>query len=332
VLEIDAEDEIGLGYAYATRPRHARAIQALLGDLAEALIGQPVDDIRAVWANLARHLECGGRTGIAVMALGAVDMALWDLLGKRAGMPMHRLLGAVTDRVPVYATARRGAEVDDLLDQARTCAAAGYAGFKVRLGSSDPRRDLALVERLQADLAGEIELMADAGGAWSAGDAITIGRQLAALGINWLEDPVVGSDLEGTGRVREALDLRVATGKQLFNRGGFVRLVEGRNADAVVADVVRCGGPSQFMQVATLAEAHHLPISSRAYTEVSAQLLAACANASMVEHRPGWWDRLIEEPAQVRDGAVVLSDRPGLGFEFAERTLSEFADDPVVLP
>lgn len=328
LLELDVGDFVGVGYAFAFLPGHARGIREVLRDLVATLVGRPVDDVRAIWGELWRRLDFIGRTGLGAIALGAVDMALWDLLGKRAGLPLYRLLGAASERLPVYASGGWFTyEKEELVEEAHEFAAAGYSGYKVKVGHQDPRVDVDRVEHLLGGVAGEIDVMVDANQSWSPEQGIAIGRELQAMGVAWLEEPVSSGDVEGSARVREALAIPLAAGESVFTRDGFVRLIEARGADVLMPNVARCAGPSQFLAVATLAEAHHLPISSHTYTEVSAHLMAACPNAGLVEHIPGWWDELFDEAPRVRDGTIGPSDAPGLGITFAERAVRDFSVD-----
>lgn len=330
VLELDAGDAVGVGYVFAFLPHHARGIRAIVTDLAETLLGRELDNVRAIWSELWRRINFVGQSGISVMALAAIDMALWDLLGKCANMPMYRMLGAVRESLPVYASGGwMTYSKPELAEEGRAFAEAGFAGYKIKIGHADPRTDLERIEHLASAVGGEIDVMVDVNQSWRVDQAIAIGRELEALGVAWFEEPVAADDLEGNARVCDALDITVASGESAFARDGFKRLIEGRAADVVMPNVARCGGPSQFMQVATLADARHLPVSSHTYTEVSAHLMAACPNAGLVEYIPGWWDDLFEEAPTVRNGAIALPDRPGLGLTFAERALHDFSVDAV---
>lgn len=331
LLELDVGDAIGVGYAFAFLPQHARGIRAVLHDFAEVLVGRSVANVRAIWGELLGRLDFIGQTGLGVIALAAVDMALWDLLGKRAEMPLYRLLGAVADSLPVYASGGWFTyEKDELVEEAHEFAAAGFSGYKIKIGHKDPRIDVDRVGHLVGAVGGEIDVMVDVNQAWSCEQAIAVGRELQELGVTWIEEPVAARDLEGSARVREALEARLAAGESVFTRDGFARLIDGRGADVLMPNVARCGGPSQFMQVATLAESRHLPISSHTFTEVSAHLMAACPNAGMVEYIPGWWDELFDEAPRVRDGVIAPGDAPGLGITFAERAIRDFSVDSVV--
>jgi mandelate racemase len=328
LLELDVGDAVGIGHAFAFLPRQADAIRTMVIDLAETLVGQPVDAVRAVWADLWARINFVGQSGVAVMALGTLDTALWDLLAQRAGMPLHRMLGAVRSALPVYASGGWFTySKEELAEEAQALAEQGFAGYKIKIGHPDWRIDVDRVEYVMNAVGGSIPLMVDANQAWSVDRAISVGRILASLGVSWYEEPVAVQDVDGSARVTAAVDVPLATGETVFTRHGFQPLIEKRAADVLMPNVVRCGGPSQFMHVAGLAHTHRIPVSSHTYTEVSAHLMAACPNASMVEYIPGWWDGLFDDPPPIRAGVIQLPDRPGLGFTFAERALRDHSVD-----
>ena len=332
LVELDAGEATGSGHAFAFLPRQADAIMALVVDFAETLVGRPVDHVRGIWSELWRRINFVGQSGIAVMALGAVDTALWDLLAQRGGMPLHRLLGAAHADLPVYASGGWFTYAkEELVEEAHALAERGYRDYKIKVGHPDPRIDIERVEHLRAALGDQVRVMVDANQSWTVEQAIAAGRAFAELGVSWYEEPVAAHDVEGSARVAAAVDVPLASGETIFTRNGFRPLIESQAADVVMANVVRCGGPSQFMQVAMLADSHRLPVSSHTYTEVSAHLMAACPNAGMVEHIPGWWDELFADPPAIRDGRILLPDRPGLGFGFSERALHDLAVDPVAV-
>jgi mandelate racemase len=328
LLELDVGDAVGIGHAFAFIPRQADAIRTIVVDLAETLVGQPVDRVRAVWADLWARINFVGQSGVTVMALAALDTAIWDLLAQRAGMPLYRMLGAVRSTLPVYASGGWFTySKDELVEEALAFAQQGYAGYKIKIGRPDWRTDIARGEHVLDRIGDRIPLMVDANQAYSVERAIAVGRALASLGISWYEEPVAVQDVDGSARVTAAVDVPLATGETVFTRFGFQPLIERRAADVLMPNVVRCGGPSQFLHVASLADAHRLPVSSHTYTEVSAHLMAACPNAGMVEYIPGWWDVLFDDPPIIRAGVIQLPDRPGLGFGFAEKAMREFSID-----
>lgn len=228
--------------------------------------------------------------------------------------------------MPVYATGGwMSYGVDELVEEARQFAAAGFAGYKLKVGHADWRVDVERVRRVAEAVGDDLILMVDANQGFTPERAIAAGTALAELGVSWFEEPVAAEDIEGTARVSAALDLQVVVGESVFTSHGFRPLLERGAADLLMLDVMRCGGTSEFLRVAAMAHAFDVVVSSHAFTELSAPAMAASANAGMVEYIPGWTELLFEDAPAIEDGRLELSDRPGLGFGFSERTIRDFS-------
>jgi L-alanine-DL-glutamate epimerase-like enolase superfamily enzyme len=325
LLELASHEFTGHGYAFAFDPAQADAIYALVAGLAASLLGHSVEQVRGVWERLRRDLGFVGQ-GAAMMALAVIDSAMWDLLGQRANTPLYLLLGGCTDSLGVYASGGWFTySKEELAEEATRFAAEGYQGYKIKVGHEDWRTDVERVEYILSAVGDSIPVMVDANQAWPLKTALAAGRALHALGVDWLEEPVTAGDLQGHARLTASLDIRVATGESVFGRDEFSRLIDARAADVVMPNMMRLGGPSQVMQVANFADLRAVEVSSHTLMEVSAHVMAACPNAALVEHIPGWWDTLFEGAPEVRDGRVRLTRRPGLGFTFAERAIRDFS-------
>jgi len=170
-----------------------------------------------------------------------------------------------------------------------------------------------------------IPVMVDANQAWTVKNAVAAAHALAPLGVDWLEEPVPAEDVDGSAQVAAAVAMRVAAGESIFSLAGFRDIIERRGADILMPNVVRLGGPGKFMEVASLADAYGLQVSSHTFTEVSAHLMAACINGGLVEYIPGWWDEVFEGAPEIDQGRIRLSDRAGLGFRFAEKVIHDWS-------
>jgi L-alanine-DL-glutamate epimerase-like enolase superfamily enzyme len=266
-----------------------------------------------------------GHTGLAVMALSAVDTACWDLAARGASQPLFRYLGGDTTRVPTYASSGLWIDysVDDLLREAEAFRAQGHRAMKMRVGRPDHEEDVERVRILRDALGDDVALLADVNQGWDEPTAIRIGRRLEALGLYWLEEPLPYEDLEGCGRVAAALDMRIATGESDYGSLAMKRHLEARAADVLMPDLQRMGGPTEFMRAVTLCQAWHQPVSSHLFTETSAHLLAAAPNALILEHM-AWWQDLFTEPLTIDGGCVVLGEKPGIGVELSPSALKRF--------
>jgi L-alanine-DL-glutamate epimerase-like enolase superfamily enzyme len=315
---------VGSGYCFAFGRRKAAALAALVEDFAEVYRGRTAAP-QARFAEAWRGMHFIGHTGLALMALSALDTACWDVAARAANQPLFRYLGGDRTRVPTYASSGLWIDysVDDLLREAEAFRAQGHRAMKMRVGRSDPEEDVERVRILRDALGGDAALLADVNQGWDEPTAIRIGRRLEPHGLYWLEEPLPYEDLEGCARVAAALDMRIATGETDYGSLAVKRHLEARAADVLMPDLQRMGGPSEFMRAAALCQAWHQPVSSHLFTETSAHLLAAAPNALILEHM-AWWQDLFTEPLTIDGGCVVLSERPGIGVDLSQPALKRF--------
>lgn len=318
LVEIEAEGLTGQGAALTLSPEHARSVCEVAADLAAELRDRDSGEVRDHWQRLRHRLNLTGRTGIGLLALCALDTALWDLLAQEAGLPLYRLLGASRRELPVYAQPGwLSTPVEQLIEEALAYRDQGYRFYKLRVGSSDWRSDVARVSRVREAVGAGLALLVDANQGWSRIEALAAARALDGLGLTWIEEPVDADDIEGCAQVAAAIETPVAAGESRFGTAGMLPLIEQRAASILMPDLQHCGGPTGFLQVATQAELAGLPISNHLFTQVSVHLLAACPNALIVEWMPGWWDDLFDRPLDVVDGKIRPPERPGIGYRFS---------------
>jgi L-alanine-DL-glutamate epimerase-like enolase superfamily enzyme len=315
---------VGSGYGFAFGPRKAAALAALVEDFAEIYRGHAAAP-QARFAEAWRGMHFIGHTGLALIALSALDSACWDLAARGAEQPLFRYLGGDRTRVPTYASSGLWIDysIDEMLREAEAFRAQGHRAMKMRVGRSDPEQDVERVRIVRDALGGDAALLADVNQGWDEATAIRIGRRLEPHGLYWLEEPLPYDDLEGCARVAAALDMRIATGETDYGSLGMKRHLEARAADVLMPDLQRMGGPSEFMRAAALCQAWHQPVSSHLFTETSAHLLAALPNALILEHM-SWWQDLFTEPLTIDGGCVVLSEKPGIGLDLSQSALKRF--------
>lgn len=313
----DADGVEGTGYTY-TVGKGGGAILALLQEpLAAALAGADAEAPEAARVRLEAMLHWGGRGGATALALSAVDMALWDLFGRRAGRPLWRLLGGHDPSVACYAGGvDLGFTVDELKRQADGFLEAGHRAIKMKVGRPNLSEDVARVEAMRRHLGEDFPLMADANMKWKVHEAVAAARALAPYRLVWLEEPIDPDDFEGHRRVVEEGGVPIATGENLRSVAEFRRLIAGGGVSFPEPDVTNCGGVAAFMKVAHLAEAFHLPVTSHGAHDATVHCLAATSAASFLEIHGFSLDPWIAEPVVVREGRVTAPDRPGHGIAF----------------
>lgn len=294
-----------------------------------------------IWHRVYNLLRDHGQKGMPLQALSGVDIALWDIAGKVHGVPLYRLLGgAFRERIPVYGYGMMLQRVPDLKErfaaESAAIKAAGYGAMKMKIGI-DPRTDIELVEYVRDAIGDETGLMVDANHAYTAREAIPIGRELEALGVDWFEEPVAPEDRQGYRDLCTALDMPIAGGEGEFTRWGFRDLIRERCVDVLQPEVCGLGGITEYLKVRALAEAHFLPIVNHVWGSAVAvatnmHLLAALPDLPGAAHpvqpmleydtTPNRFrEELLTEPLrvgeQVREsgGTVALPGGPGLGIE-----------------
>jgi L-alanine-DL-glutamate epimerase-like enolase superfamily enzyme len=319
LVEVQADGLVGQGAALTLHRGQAEAVVAVIADLAGTLIGRDAGAVRQHWQDMRRRLSLVGTAGIGALALSAIDTALWDLLGKRAAMPLFRMLGADRRPFPVYVQGGwLSMSPDEIVAEANAFYDMGFRYYKMRAGSSDWWQDVARVTHVREAVGDRMQLLVDVNQGWAPPDAERAARALDDLGLYWLEEPVQATDLRGTAAIAEAIATPLAAGESLPGARAFSELVALGAADVAMPDLGHCGGVTGLLQVASALEATGTPISPHLFTEASAHILCASSTALILEYMPGWWDGLFEEPLEFEDGALAPPDRPGIGFTLRE--------------
>jgi L-alanine-DL-glutamate epimerase-like enolase superfamily enzyme len=313
----DADGAEGVGYTF-TVGRNGGAIHDILArEVPEILAGEDADLIERLWLKLWWALHYGGRGGPTVLAISAVDMALWDLKAKRAGTALWRLLGGHDPKVPCYAGGiDLDLPLDALLRQTDGNLEKGFRAIKMKVGRPRLAEDVERVRAMRAHLGDGFPLMADANMKWTADQAIRAARAFAPYDLTWLEEPVIPDDVTGHARVAAEGGLPVASGENLRSLWDFKQLIAAGGVTYPEPDVTNCGGVTVFMKIARLAEAFNLPVTSHGAHDVTVQLLAACPNRSYLEAHGFGLERYVAEPLVLDEGFALAPDRPGHGIAF----------------
>jgi L-alanine-DL-glutamate epimerase-like enolase superfamily enzyme len=301
-VTLEAGGCTGLGWTYSSRA----AAAVVEDELAPHVLGRSALDVTDGWSAMRRAVRNLGSTGMAMQAISAVDVAWWDLKARLLGVPLGDLLGRCRDEVPVYGSGGFTTLDDDgLADQVDGWAQAGCTAMKIKIGESwgsDPERDLQRARQLRRLAPEGTQLMVDANGGYTVGEAVRVGDRLDDLGVVWFEEPVSSDDLAGLAAVREALTSDVAAGEYAATPDDVTALLPV--VDCLQLDATRCGGYTGWLRGATLAEAAHLQVSAHCAPSLHAVVAAAVPNLRHVE----WFvDHARLEP-QLLDGIPEVSD------------------------
>ena len=308
---------IGENLVFTLHDKRTKVLRQMIDELGALAVGRDAGHIADFWARAWKDINFVGHTGIPVMAISAIDGALWDALGKSKHTPLYRLLGGARTSVPAYHSGGLWLSQSEgkLIAEAETFMSLGFKAMKMRLGSPDPAVDAARVRALRKAVGPSITLMADANQSLTVPAAIRLGRMIEECQLAWFEEPVPAYDLQGSADVAAALDTPIASGETEYTRYGFRRMIELGSADVLMPDLQRVGGVSEFMCVGHMARAYDLPVSSHLFPETSLQLLCALSNATYLEYMP-WFSKLYNETLDIRDGMATVAERPGWGFTF----------------
>jgi L-rhamnonate dehydratase len=338
IVEIfTSNGHVGIGNAALAPPITKQVIDLYLKPL---LLGADPWDIEFLWQLMYRKTMAFGRKGIGMTAISAVDIALWDILGKSAKQPVYRLLGGKTKpRIPVYASRLYSIKLSDLAAEAKRYKKEGYKAMKLRFGwgptdgAAGMQRNLELVRTVRESVGDEIDVMADAYMGWTLDYAKRMLPLLEPFHLRWLEEPVIPDDIHGYAELKSYGRIPISGGEHEFTLYGFRELLEARAVDYIQFDTNRVGGISQARKIAALAEAHSVPVIPHAGQMHNYHVVMASLNSPMAEYFPIvdvevgnelFWYIFDGEP-KAKDGFIDLrEDIPGLGLTINEKALAKF--------
>lgn len=277
-------EQVGTGWTYGPP-----ACAAVVHDqLADVVLGTDVLDVGRAADAMVRRVRNAGRPGVAGYALSAVDVALWDLKARLLGLPLHRLLGAVRDEVPVYGSG--GFTTYDegrLREQLRGWAVVQrIPRVKIKIAESwggVPQRDLARIAQARDIVGPDVELFVDANGGYDRKQAVRVLQAASDCDVRWFEEPVSSDDLVGLRQVRGAVRADVTAGEYGCDLAYFRRMCAADAVDCLQADASRCGGITEWLRVAAVAAAHQLQISGHCAPHLHVHAAAAVPNLRHLE-------------------------------------------------
>jgi L-alanine-DL-glutamate epimerase-like enolase superfamily enzyme len=319
------------GWGYTSTLSHGdRAITSIIDEIyAPLLTGEDPLDTQRLWQRMYwSDSHWVGRSGIAHMALAAVDIALWDLKAKALGVPLYKLIGGhKPGEVRAYNTdgGWLNFEVSRLVEEMSALLAQGYAGVKMKIGSPDPRTDIARVRAVREALGPDVDLMVDVNQLWDRTTALAWAPRFEEFGIGWLEEPLDPDDVEGHALLARATRTPIALGEHVYTRTQFREFISRAGIGIVQADCTRLGGVTEWLAVAEMALAHHVPVIPHHadMMRVHQHLGAGHAASPMIECIP-WLQELFEEPADIVDGTFRVPPTPGASTTFAPAMFQRF--------
>jgi galactonate dehydratase len=296
------------------------------------LIGADPDAVNLHWNRMYRSMAGRGQiTGFMLDAMAGIDMALWDIKGKAAGLPVCRLLGGpCREKLPLDVSGLRGPTREARAGMAREFYGQGYAAIKVYIGKG-PEADLEEIAALRNAVGKDKRLLTDAQWSYTEPQAERVGKVLENLGVEWFETPVLPENLTGQARLAAALQIPVTAGESMRTRFEFRPWFEQGALDIAQPDVARCG-VTEARRIAEMADAYHIPVALHLGLSLGVanaatwHVAAALSNFYIQEIHPPLVDlsnKFFREPLLIENGQAIVPTRPGLGIEVDREALSK---------
>jgi L-alanine-DL-glutamate epimerase-like enolase superfamily enzyme len=284
-------------------------VKFIMDELVPQVIGEDPFLVRGIRDKLWRFTEYHGSFGLGLFGIAAIDIALWDLMGKAVGLPVWRLLGAHRDRVPTYAMVGwLNWDIDELQRISIKAIEQGFQGVKVKVGSPTLDEDVRRIEAVRSAIGPGPKLMVDANQVFSVAEALRRGRVYQELGCFWFEEPIRADDIDGLAHLSSRLDIPIASGENQYGKRQFRDLFQKQAVDIVQPDLRRAGGVTECFEVGIMAGAFNIPYASHG-GGVHLHVLAALPNTLYME------SGLLPEDGSIKlvDGCYPMPEAPGFG-------------------
>jgi mandelate racemase len=325
LLDLDTDEGVvGRSYLFALGKHNLAPIAKLVEAMAAMIEGDEVAPfdlerkLREKYALLGVH-------NIVLFAIAGIDMAAWDAIGQALGQPLVRLLGAAPRPVPAYNSKGLGIMADkELVKEAAELVDEGFRAVKLRLGRPDADADLNALRAVKKQIGPEVALMVDFNQGLSVAEAIRRGRMIDDEGgVYWIEEPIRADDFSGCNQIRREIRTPIQIGENFMGPEQMAQALAAGACDYVMPDAERIGGVTGWMRAAALAQAAGVEMSSHLFPEVSCHLLAATPTCHWLEY-VDWADAILEQPAQLKDGHVLVPTAPGTGLRWNEKAVERY--------
>ncbi|MGQ9782130.1 MAG: mandelate racemase/muconate lactonizing enzyme family protein [Nitrososphaeria archaeon] len=316
----------GTGFTYTLRG--GEGVKAVVdSELGRLVKGRDPTEIEKIWCDMCRATDARTHGGLSTNAIAAVDISLWDIVGKEQGLPLYRLLGDKRNKIPIYDTDSGWLHYrpGELAENAVELVKRGFKGFKIKVGKKTLEEDLERIRAVRDAVGDDLKLMVDANQAFEVDEAIRRGKAYERYDVYWFEEPIVGEYVEDYSKIKSALDMYVATGEWIYHLDTFEKLIRRDAVDIVQPDVCRVKGVTEWVKIAELAKECGVLLAPHFVMDIHVHLACAFPNGLMIEHM-GWLTPLLKRALAIEDGYAIAPETGGHGVEFNEKVLGSLLD------
>ncbi|MEL7468398.1 MAG: enolase C-terminal domain-like protein [Pseudomonadota bacterium] len=323
LLDLETEEGVtGRAYLEPYVPKSMPYLVAMLNDMSEMLAGDRLAPTE-IYEKTRKSLHFVGYAGLNMIAASGVDMVVWDALARAADMPLVTLLGGSPGPVKAYnsnglwlqSPEEVAAEALVLRDEG------GFTGLKMRLGRSDPADDLATLAAVRAAVGPNMALMVDYNQGLNLAEALHRCNQIDDLGLEWIEEPIVYDNFDGYAKLKDDLKTPLMIGENFYGPREMHQALRVGACDLVMPDFMRIGGVTGWLRAAGIAAGWGMPMSTHLYPEVGAHVMRVTETAHWLEWQ-SWADPVLQEPYALRNGDLIIPEKPGLGLDWNEEVVA----------
>ena len=323
IVQIETKDGIiGTGHLHPLAGGLKTLEMCVNEMLKPLLIGETIKDIEALWTKMWNATFIQGRMGITVMAMSALDIALWDCYGRTKKMPLWKVWSGKSQALPVYGSGcYRGLGHDGMIEKAEKYVKLGFKSIKMQVAHCFTNdEDIANVRDMRKALGDNIGIMIDVNQGWGVEETIKVSKVIEKYNPEWLEEPVMADDFEGYQEICKSISIPVVTGENNFTHNDLLPFMKNKKISILQPDIMR-GGYTNLILTSNLANEYGIKIAPHMFPELSIHIVASIKNPSWLEYM-GWYDHLWQEPLLPVNGTLKPSDRPGHGMDFKSEICS----------
>lgn len=295
----------------------------LIKSLEPLIVGQPLAP-RAMEQELAKRFRLLGTQGLVGIALSAIDMAMWDALARSSNKSLVQLLGGVDNKsIPAYGAIG----YDGAIDSAKVAegwAKLGFGGVKAKIGYPTVQEDLTVIRAIRSAVGDNMSIMVDYNQSLTPIEAIERLRALENEGLTWVEEPTLAHDYVGHARISREIKTPIQCGENWWGTLDMQHAIDAEASDYMMPDVMKIGGVSGWLRAADLAQSRNILLSNHLWPEISTQLLSLTPTAHWLEYAD-WWNPILKQPLQVKNGMVTAENMSGTGVDWNEKAVSKYS-------